>query len=106
MTVEPNYVDFGSGKAGDLIERQLVIHNWTTNPIQIVGGTADCSCTVIRDLPVIVPSRDQATLTILMRVPDSKPGTLTRQAKLWSNQDKNATVSFRIGCRIVGLDSP
>jgi hypothetical protein len=39
LTVTEPYLDFGTGKPGEVIARHATVRNVTDHPIRIVGGT-------------------------------------------------------------------
>jgi hypothetical protein len=100
ISVDDPYLDFGSGHAGDDLEGSITVRNWTDQPIQLVGGTSDCSCTTINDLPATIEPNGAIKVRVQMHVPSSQAGQLTRMARLLTDLPQQSVVSFRIGCRI------
>jgi hypothetical protein len=41
ITVEPAYLDVGTGTAGNTTEATVRVHNYSDHPIRLVGGVAD-----------------------------------------------------------------
>jgi hypothetical protein len=41
ITVEPAYLDVGTGRTGQEVEKTVTVHNWSDHPIRLVGGVAD-----------------------------------------------------------------
>jgi len=54
VSVSNSYVDFGAGHPGDQLEATITVYNWTEEPVRIIGGTSDCSCTALADLPSVL----------------------------------------------------
>jgi hypothetical protein len=52
LSVYPATVDVGVGAPGETREATVELTNRTDEPIRLIGGTADCSCTVLGDIPV------------------------------------------------------
>lgn len=100
LTVYPATVDMGSGDAGESKDAAVEITNRTEHPIRLIGGTADCSCIVLGDLPVTIPPGETRSITVTVRLPRS-PGIFTRKAELAIDDGDFKKVSFRITGRIV-----
>lgn len=79
VSVTPRMVRVGDGGAGERREVPVELSNWTGAPVRLIGGTADCSCTVLNDLPVTIPPRETRTVAVSVRLPRS-PGIFTRRA--------------------------
>ena len=79
VSVTPRLVDVGAGVGGETRRVSVTVTNWTDGPVQLFGGTADCSCTVLHDLPVTVPARESRSVAVEMRLPGT-PGLFTRKA--------------------------
>jgi hypothetical protein len=41
VTIDPAFVDAGTGQPGQIIEANITLHNWSDHPIRIIGGAAD-----------------------------------------------------------------
>jgi len=41
ITVEPAYVELGTGQPGQVVETRITVHNWSDHPIRLIGGAAD-----------------------------------------------------------------
>jgi hypothetical protein len=95
-----SYLDFGTGKPGDTLEAPAIIRNVTDHPIRLVGGTSDCSCTVLRDLPVTIEPGGSAVVGIQLRIPTANNGQLTRTVFLRTDDPGQQTVRVAIGCRV------
>lgn len=99
LSVSPGLLDMGQGMPGETREATLELANRTDQPIRLIGGTADCSCTVIGDLPVTVPAGEARSITIKLRLPNSQ-GQFTRKAGLIIDDQGFKSVSFRLSGRI------
>ena len=95
------HVDFGTGKPGDSLEATVTVTNWTNQPIRVIGGTSDCSCTAIGELPVTVPPHGSRAITMRLTIPPTQSGAFARAALLWTDAEKQPTIRFRLGCRVV-----
>ena len=96
----PSYVNFGSAKPGDYLERTITIKNWTAKPVRLIGGTSDCSCITTSEMPLTIPSGESLTLTIKLAVPESNAGAFTRIASIWTDCDQQRTIPLRLGCQV------
>ena len=68
-------VDLGSGKPGDSLEAKATIRNLSDHPILLFGGTTDCTCTVLHDLPVTIEPGGEAIVGIQLTIRDRNRGT-------------------------------
>lgn len=99
-TLTATHPDFGTGKPGDVLEATTTVRNLTDRPVRLVGGTSDCSCTVLGDLPRTVEPHGAVTLSVSLHVPPSERGRLTRTVFLRTDDPAQQIVPFAIGCRI------
>ena len=88
----PEHVDFGTGRPGDVLVREVPVTNWTAAPIRLIGGTSDCSCVVTKSLPAMVPPGGSITIPIRMKLPAAESGAFTRRAAIWTDCDRHPTV--------------
>ncbi len=101
LTVEPSYVDFGSGKPGDVIERTVTVYNWSDQPVRLIGGTSDCWCDTTVSFPLQIASLRQVTFAIRLRLPDIKSGAVVRRVQIVTDSPRHASLELRTGSRIV-----
>jgi hypothetical protein len=99
LTVNPGYLDFGPLPAGEARELSVEVGNWSDRPVRLIGGTSDCSCTTLSDLPVTIPSGGREVVTIRL-VPPSGAGHLTRTVMLRTDHPDQPQVRVRLGCRV------
>ena len=99
LLVEP-HLDLGAGKPGSVLEANAIIRNISDHPIRLVGGTSDCSCTSIRDLPVSIGPGESASVGIQMNVPPADGGRLSRTVTLRTDEPAQPVLRFAIGCRV------
>jgi len=69
MIADPGYLDFGTLPAGELHEALLTVSNWSDRPVRLIGGTSDCTCTTLSDMPVTIPPGGRAVVTIRLVPP-------------------------------------
>lgn len=99
LTTDP-YLDLGTGKPGDLLEGAATIRNVTDRPIRLVGGTSDCSCTVLPDLPATVEPGGSVAVRVQLTIPAGRAGRLTRTVILRTDDPGRPVVRFAVGCRV------
>ncbi len=95
-----SYLQFEDGHVGDSLTAEINITNYSSQSLRIVGGTSDCSCTTTRDLPITIPPGESKPVTIVLKVPQTKSGQLTRKAILWTDNPEQRELQFRVGCRV------
>jgi hypothetical protein len=89
----------GEGVPGETREALLQLTNRTDKDIRVIGGTFDCSCTVLGDLPVTIPPGESRSITVAMHLPSVR-GTFNRKAALRLEDMGFTTVTFRLTGRI------
>lgn len=103
LSVQPRLVELPKGVPG---ERRLAIvqlTNWTDRPIRLIGGTTDCSCTVLSDLPLTIPPKETRAVSVAVLL-SRRPGLFTRKADLLVDDEGFQRVSFRLTGRILKPD--
>ena len=95
VSVEPAILDLGSAEPGESREVPLTITNWTEKPIRVFGGTANCSCTVLGDLPVNIPPRESRSITVRATLKGS-PGVFTREGRFLIDDNGFSRVGFTL----------
>ncbi|MBI2805192.1 MAG: DUF1573 domain-containing protein [Planctomycetes bacterium] len=103
ISVQPRLADVGTGTLGDQREAEIDVTNWTEHPIRLIGGTADCSCTVLGDLPLTIPPNETRTVKVDVAM-TGKPGIFTRKAAFLVDDEGFKAVTFRLTGRIVSAD--
>lgn len=99
VSVNPPLIDIGNVVPGETRDAVVELTNRTDGPIRLIGGTADCSCTVIGDLPVIIPPTEARSIRISVHIPD-KMGQFNRKAELMIDDRGFNRVGFRLTGRI------
>jgi hypothetical protein len=82
-------------EAGATSEAKVEVRNWTNQPVRVIGGTSDCSCVVIDDLPVTIAPGDGCVISIRIRPPEGR-GAFNRKAFLLTDHDDARRVVFRL----------
>jgi hypothetical protein len=99
--LEPPVIDFGTVPGGIAAEQQFVIHNSGPDAIRVIGGTSNCACTLIPDLPATVSPGESRQLRVRMNVPASS-GAFQTNAVLWTDSPTNETIPVLLRGRSVG----
>jgi hypothetical protein len=99
ISIRPGLVDLGAATAGEGREIEIEVCNWSDEPMRVIGGTSDCSCTVLQDLPLEIPAHESRTVTVAVRSGD-RPGIFTRTAALLVDDRGTKRIGFRITGRI------
>jgi len=100
VSIEPRLLDVGTGIRGESRAVSVTLTNWTEEPIQLFGGTADCSCTVLHDLPVTLPAKESRTVSVQVSL-SGPPGIFTRKAAFLINDGGIKRIDFRMTGQIV-----
>jgi hypothetical protein len=79
VSVSPQLINVGQPAVGDKREVSVELTNRTAQDIRVIGGTTDCSCTVLNDLPVAIGPGETRSLTVSMTM-TGRPGVFNRKA--------------------------
>lgn len=99
LAVTP-YLDFGSGKPGEVLEATATVTNYTGAPVRLIGGTSDCTCVTIEDFPLTISPGERASFRVRLRVVSKASGQFTRVVTVRTDCASRPVIDFRIGCRI------
>jgi hypothetical protein len=100
VSVQPRLVDVAEGEQGETRTATVDVTNWTENAIRLFGGTSDCSCTVLGDLPLTIPPKETRTVHVDISL-SGKPGIFTRKAAFLVDDEGYGTIRFRLTGRIL-----
>jgi hypothetical protein len=81
VSIRPNFIDLGSGSAGETRTIEVQAINRTDETVRIIGGTSDCSGVAIDDLPIELSPGETRAVSIHFRFTDG-PGLFARRAQL------------------------
>lgn len=101
MFLETSVVDFGPVPSGQAAEHHLVIRNSSAADIRVIGGTSNCACTLIPDLPTTVAPGESRRLLVRMNVPRTS-GAFQINAVLWTDSQTNEAIPVLLRGRSVG----
>jgi hypothetical protein len=99
LTVNPDYLELGAIPVGESRDAALTVCNWSDRPVRLIGGTSDCTCTTLSDLPVTIAPGERTTVAIHLVAPPGA-GLLTRMVMLRTDHPDQPQVRVRLGCRV------
>ncbi len=100
VTTSVGYVDFGTCQAGEDLEAPITFSNWTPKVVRLIGGTSDCNCTTLKDLPVEIKPGVDCEIRVRLHTPNSSHGYLSRVIVVMTDCPERPRVAFRIGCLV------
>ena len=90
----------GAGLPGERRSLKVELANWTDKPIRLIGGTANCSCTVLNDLPLTIPPKEVRAVSVDFYF-RGKPGLFTRRTGIIVDDEGFLRLDFNIAGRIL-----
>jgi hypothetical protein len=105
VSVSPRVVDVGRTPRGESRRTSITLSNWTERPVRFFGGTADCSCTVLHDLPITIPPGESRTVEVEVKL-TGPPGLFTRHAAFLVEDEGLRRLDFRLTGQILEAQSP
>jgi hypothetical protein len=93
ISIEPGLLDLGEAFGGEVRDGEVTLTNWSNGPVQIIGGTSDCSCSVLADLPITIPANESRTLSVKILF-NGAPGSFTRKVDFIANDAQR--IDFRV----------
>ncbi len=99
ISISPRLADLGAAPAGGMREVTVHISNWADVPVRLIGGTADCSCTVLHDLPLEIGPGEARPVTVSVRMA-GEPGVFTRSAGFVIDDQGIKRIDFRLTGRV------
>lgn len=100
VAIQPRLVEVGAAQTGDTRTVELELSNWTDHPVRLIGGSADCSCSVLEDLPLTIPAGDSASVSLRINF-SGRPGNFTRQAYFVVDDNGFQKINFSFTGRIM-----
>lgn len=87
ISVDPGIVELGEGSAGAIRKAEVCLTNRMDRPVTLIGGTSDCSCIVINNLPATLQPGESVNMEIVMLYPTSS-GRFMRSAEFYAEADR------------------
>lgn len=95
VEIERPILDLGRGRGG-VFETSIVLHNTSSAPVKLIGGTSDCSCVTSQGLPAVLAPNERITLPIAVQFKCESSGQITRTALILTDNPTIPQVRFRI----------
>lgn len=95
LAIVPSVVDLGDCSAGVSQTVETKVANFSRKTIFVYGGTSDCSCSVLENLPVEVLPNQTKAISIRIRT-SSEPGRWTRNVRLITDSPRDRFVMFKL----------
>jgi hypothetical protein len=105
VAVEPGMVDLGEGVRFDSRQFTIQLTNYADQPVQFLGGTANCSCIATTDLPITVPARESRSIRIDATFRGGT-GRFQHTFTLYTDNAKQPVVIARFAGRVVDAPTP
>lgn len=102
ITITPT-INFGSGRPNEIVEATVEIANRSGAPVQIYGGSSDCSCHAINDLPVTIEPGQSIRLHVALRRPNVT-GWISRSGYFRTDYPAVPKLYFRMTGQVVMTD--
>jgi hypothetical protein len=99
ISIRPSIVDVGAGQPGDTLEAVVEVVNRTDRPVNLLGGTSDCSCVTTRDLPVALEPGEARSVSVQVRL-TGNAGFFNRKAFFWTDCEQARRPMFALTGRI------
>jgi len=100
ISVSPSYVDFGIVEPGQVLERKLLVQNWTDKPVRLIGATVHGPCSMTDGMPMQIPKGEMCEITVRLRVGGWSNGTFLTRGEIWSDADESRPMPVMVGCRV------
>ncbi|MBI2804594.1 MAG: hypothetical protein HYX68_06370 [Planctomycetes bacterium] len=105
VTIQPNLAEVEPGASGEQREITVDVANWTDEPVRLIGGTADCSCTVLHDLPITIAPNETRSVAVRIAL-SGRPGIFTRKAAFLVDDHGFKEIGFTMTGRILKNSQP
>ena len=86
VRVSPYSADAGAGKPGEWGQVEVTIRNDSAGSVQVMGGTADCSCVTINGMPVTLTSGESQSIPVRIRFVGT-PGRFARKYFFYTDSE-------------------
>jgi hypothetical protein len=100
IAVEPAVVDLGTDLLGKVHRFTVQIHNHSDRSIRIIGGTSNCSCMAIDDLPVLILAHETVSVSAVTAFKGTA-GMFQNEFIFYTDDEQQNQVVARVKGRIV-----
>jgi hypothetical protein len=101
VTLGQSIIDLGAGQNGEWKTAQVVVHNRSAQPIQIVGGHSNCTCAVAEDLPITIGAGEKAQVPVRIQYPASSSGEFWKEVQLLTDNSAQGSLEVILSGRVV-----
>ena len=98
-----NEIDYGDLLQGELIEREVVIHNDGLAELQITKATPNCGCTEVVSFPPAIEPGGQGVLKFTVNSKKIKPGSGRKRIRLDTNNALDPNPGYYFTVNVVAL---
>ena len=98
-----NEVDQGILLQGEIVEREVVLHNDGTAPLHITKATPSCGCTTVVSVPQVIEPGGQAVLRFEINSKRIKPGPGRKRIRLTTNDPVPENGDYYFSVEVVAL---
>jgi hypothetical protein len=102
VVVIPAISDLGSAEAGTKKRFLIQLWNITDHPIRVVGGTANCLCVAMENLPVTIPPQGLREVEVEV-VFTAGVGRFQRRFVFYTDSNRQRIVVARFAGRVENL---
>jgi hypothetical protein len=100
LVVGSSLLDLGDVPADAGVTGTVEIRNRSGTSVRLLGGTTDCTCTLIQDLPMDIPPGESRTVTVGFRAP-AGDGNFRHTGTIWTDSRGQQEVSITVVGRSV-----
>jgi hypothetical protein len=104
ISIRPRTVNVGRVEPHQRIEVTVEVVNRTDRPVRLIGGTSDCSCVTINDLPTTLAPGEARQVSVEVRLPATH-GFFHRKAMFLTDCEQARAVLFDLVGTIDGAES-
>ena len=95
-------VDAGPVAAGETGAGAVVLRNTATISVTVVGGSTDCTCTLLENLPLTLPPGGEGRVVVRIQAPAGR-GEFSHHGVLWTDAaDGRRTIPVAVVGRSIG----
>jgi hypothetical protein len=96
VVAESGVIDFGDAAAGETRERPVTVWNLSPGVVRVVGGTTDCACTTLADLPLTLSPGQRGEVRVRLRFIGRTPGLVALSTNLTTDHPTAQTIRLRL----------
>jgi Protein of unknown function (DUF1573) len=98
--IENREVDFGELSRSTTTEKLVRVINNSGRTFRLIGGSSDCSCTLLDSLPLEIPDGESRQFKIFLNAPEQE-GMFVKQVSLWTDLPNYQALPLRLYGRTI-----